>query len=172
MMQTYEPPNGVVPQYQLPLTVKQQPTLFHQQQQPMPVYQPQVPINQQQQPTPVIQQPVGLPVNQPQPYFVSVAVVAPPQVQGRFAPHLSSRSTKVCGDLLITLGVFMMVGQMLETIGFSGLSYRILLVNTYIAYVGYWGGVIVCFNTYCYYYDHCRRHRHRHHCLQAYLCSV
>jgi hypothetical protein len=128
IMPTHGQPNGVVPQYQQPLTVNQQ---------PMPVYQ----------------QPVGLSVNQLQPYFVSVAAVAPPQVQGRFAPHLSSRSTKACGDLLITLGIFMLAGQMLETIGFSGLSYRILQVNTYIAYVGYWGGVIVSFNTYCYYYE-------------------
>lgn len=66
------------------------------------------------------------------------------QACGRFAPLLECQSAKRCGNLLITLGCFMLVGQVLETAAIGSI-YPIVSGSEYslISYVGFWGGVIV-----------------------------
>jgi hypothetical protein len=104
------------------------------------------------------------PMNQQQQNFASGAVVTQSQVQDRFSRHMTPQPTKICGDLLITLGVFMLVGQILEVIEFGIYTEY---ANSLVGYTGFWGGVIVSFDTYCYHNDHCRRHRH----YRLYSCS-
>jgi hypothetical protein len=120
MYQSQLPPNSVDGSQQTVLTpaYQQQIGVVNQHQQPMAVYQ-----HQQQNGS-----------------VVPMPVIVQPQVQGRFAPHVGPKSTKVCGDLLITLGVFMLIGQALET---TGISLFFGSVDSYIDYAGYWGGVIV-----------------------------
>ena len=119
-------------------------------------YPPQPPQqHQQQQHVVVVQQPATFGVQQP-----------PPPTTGKLGTHVPRAAVQRCGILLIVFGALVLVGQILETIGFGVLfesdygdlcspnsddvDYMFRYFGygrydgcTFVSYAGYWCGVIV-----------------------------